>query len=55
MHFFVEVIVGVNKYQLANEDPVDVLSVDNTKVRESQVRIISTVSYHLETQDMKLI
>jgi len=32
-----EVIVGVNKYQLANEDPVDVLCVDNTKVRESQV------------------
>eukprot|EP00795_Rhopilema_esculentum_P014723 gene14723-5823_t len=32
-----EVIVGVNKYKLANEDPVDVLCVDNTKVRESQV------------------
>ena len=30
-------IVGVNKYKLANEDPVDVLCVDNTKVRESQV------------------
>ena len=35
--YFSEVIVGVNKYKLANEDPVDVLCVDNTKVRESQV------------------
>eukprot|EP00794_Sanderia_malayensis_P003392 gene3392-3882_t len=32
-----EVIVGVNKYKLANEDPVEVLCVDNTKVREGQI------------------
>ncbi|KAL1417103.1 hypothetical protein MTO96_027157 [Rhipicephalus appendiculatus] len=32
-----EVIVGVNKYRLEKEDPIDVLMVDNTKVRASQI------------------
>jgi|TARA_B110000444_G_scaffold260739_1_gene309021 methylmalonyl-CoA mutase len=32
-----EVIVGVNKYQLAEEPDVDVLDIDNTMVRESQI------------------
>ena len=33
-----EVIVGVNKYRLAKEEPLDVLMVDNAAVRESQIR-----------------
>ncbi|PIE15755.1 MAG: methylmalonyl-CoA mutase [Rhodobacterales bacterium] len=32
-----EVIVGVNKYRLEQEDPIDILDVDNVAVRESQV------------------
>src|SRR4051812_47074246 len=32
-----DVIVGVNKYRLAKEDPVDTREVDNVKVREQQV------------------
>jgi methylmalonyl-CoA mutase len=32
-----EVIVGVNKYRLAHEDPVEVLDVDNAAVRTSQI------------------
>ncbi|MCK6420473.1 MAG: methylmalonyl-CoA mutase [Aquabacterium sp.] len=32
-----DVIVGVNKYRLAKEDPVDILEVDNVKVREQQI------------------
>ncbi|WP_372605457.1 methylmalonyl-CoA mutase family protein, partial [Actibacterium sp.] len=32
-----EVIVGVNKFRLAKEDPIDILDVDNVAVRESQV------------------
>lgn len=32
-----EVIVGVNKYQLSEEAPLDILEVDNTAVREEQV------------------
>ena len=33
-----EVIVGVNKYRKDHEDPIDILDVDNVKVRESQIR-----------------
>ncbi|MBJ6370224.1 methylmalonyl-CoA mutase [Sedimentitalea arenosa] len=32
-----EVIVGVNKYRLQKEDELDILDIDNAKVRESQV------------------
>lgn len=32
-----DVIVGVNKYQLTKEDPIEVLDVDNAAVRESQI------------------
>ena len=32
-----ETIVGVNKYRLAEEAPLDILEVDNTAVREEQV------------------
>ena len=32
-----EVIVGVNKYRLAEEDPIDILDIDNNAVRESQI------------------
>jgi len=34
---FLETIVGVNKYRLAKEEAIDVLVVDNTRVREQQV------------------
>ncbi len=33
-----ESIVGVNKYRLKKEDPIDILEVDNTKVRISQIK-----------------
>ena len=32
-----EVIVGVNKYRLAKQDPIDILDIDNMKVREAQI------------------
>ncbi|HDR27732.1 methylmalonyl-CoA mutase [Rhodovulum sp.] len=32
-----EVIVGVNKFRLAKEDPIDILDIDNVKVRDSQI------------------
>ncbi len=32
-----DIIVGVNRYQLEKEDAMDILEVDNTKVRESQL------------------
>jgi methylmalonyl-CoA mutase len=38
-----EVIVGVNKYRLPREEPLDVREVDNGAVRESQVARLATV------------
>ena len=32
-----DIIVGVNRYQAEQEDAIDILEVDNTKVRESQI------------------
>ncbi|MEM8570721.1 MAG: methylmalonyl-CoA mutase [Pseudomonadota bacterium] len=32
-----DVIVGVNKYRLPEEDPIEILDIDNAKVRESQI------------------
>ncbi|WGH78048.1 methylmalonyl-CoA mutase [Jannaschia ovalis] len=32
-----DVIVGVNKYRRETEDPIDILDIDNDKVREAQV------------------
>ena len=32
-----DVIVGVNKYRLKEEAPIEVLEVDNTAVREAQI------------------
>jgi methylmalonyl-CoA mutase len=32
-----QVIVGVNNYRLEKEDPIDILEVDNTAVREQQI------------------
>lgn len=30
-------IIGVNEYRLAHEDPIDILEIDNTAVREQQI------------------
>ena len=33
-----ETLVGVNKYRLPKEDPIEILEVDNTAVRQSQIQ-----------------
>jgi methylmalonyl-CoA mutase len=38
-----DVIVGVNKYKLAKEDPVDSLSIDNVKVRDGQIERLKAI------------
>lgn len=38
-----EVIVGVNKYQLDQEEPVDVMTIDNTLVRKKQIEKLEKV------------
>jgi methylmalonyl-CoA mutase len=38
-----ETIVGVNKYRLEQEDPLEILDIDNTAVRESQLKRLHTL------------
>ncbi len=38
-----EAIVGVNKYRLAKEDHLDILDIDNVKVREAQVARLAAI------------
>lgn len=46
-----DIIVGVNRYQLEEEESIDILEVDNTKVRISQIaRIEQTKATRRETQ-----
>ena len=39
----VETIIGVNKYQLEEEEPIDILDIDNTLVRQKQIERIEQV------------
>ncbi|MBV8604534.1 MAG: methylmalonyl-CoA mutase [Pelomonas sp.] len=38
-----DVIVGVNKYKLAKEDPIEILEVDNHAVREQQIARLAAI------------
>jgi methylmalonyl-CoA mutase len=38
-----EVVVGVNKYRLEHQDPIDILDVDNVAVREAQVARLASI------------
>lgn len=38
-----DIIVGVNKYRLEKEDPLQILDVDNQKVRNSQIERLNTI------------
>jgi methylmalonyl-CoA mutase len=38
-----DVIVGINKYKLAKEDPIDILDVDNVMVREGQINRLKAI------------
>ncbi|MCA3263017.1 MAG: methylmalonyl-CoA mutase [Telmatospirillum sp.] len=38
-----EVVVGVNKYKLAEQEPIEIRDIDNTAVRESQIARLKAV------------
>ncbi|MEY2954030.1 MAG: methylmalonyl-CoA mutase [Pseudomonadota bacterium] len=38
-----DVIVGVNKYKLKKEDPIEILEVDNVKVRDGQIARLQAI------------
>ncbi len=45
-----ETIVGVNKYRLENEPPVDVREIDNTEVRRQQLARLETIKRERDPQ-----
>lgn len=48
-----EAIVGINKYRLAQEDPIEILSVDNTAVRNSQVARLQALRKNRDEQKVQ--
>ena len=48
-----DVIVGVNKYQLSEEDPLHILEVDNEAVRLSQIERLSNIKAKRNNVDVK--
>ncbi len=48
-----QVIVGVNKYRLPKEDPIDILEIDNTAVRNQQIERLGELRAHRDESDVK--
>ena len=42
----IDKIIGINEYRLEHEDPIEILDVDNTKVRESQIARLKELRAH---------
>jgi len=49
-----DAIVGVNKYRLEKEDPLEILEVDNTAVRESQIKRLQKLKAERNNADVQL-
>ena len=48
-----ETIVGVNKYRLAEEDPIDILDIDNAIVREAQIARLEQMKANRDEQEVQ--
>jgi methylmalonyl-CoA mutase len=48
-----QTIVGVNKYRLEKEDPIDILEVDNTAVRAQQIERLQQLRANRNEADVK--
>ena len=48
-----DIIVGVNKYQLDNEDPLEILEVDNQQVRKQQLERLETLRAERNSEKVK--
>ncbi len=48
-----QTIVGVNKYRLAHEEPIDILEIDNTEVRKEQIERLNDVKAHRDEAKVK--
>ncbi|MGB5946303.1 methylmalonyl-CoA mutase [Paenisporosarcina sp.] len=49
-----EIIIGVNKFRLSEEDPIDILNIDNTVVRQTQIDRIEKMKQTRNDNDVKL-
>ncbi|WP_269522303.1 methylmalonyl-CoA mutase [Coraliomargarita parva] len=49
-----ETIVGLNKYRLEKEDPLEILDIDNTAVRESQVARLKSLKAGRDNTAVKI-
>jgi len=47
-----ETIVGMNKYQLEEEEPIDILDIDNTVVREKQIERIENMKANRDEEEV---
>ena len=48
-----QTIVGINKYRLDHEDPIDILEIDNTEVRKEQIERLNEVKSHRDEAKVK--
>ncbi|MFA5713435.1 MAG: methylmalonyl-CoA mutase, partial [Bacteroidales bacterium] len=48
-----DTIVGLNKYRLEKEEPLEILDVDNTMVRESQIKRLKELRANRNESDVK--
>ncbi|MBR4468752.1 MAG: methylmalonyl-CoA mutase [Bacteroidales bacterium] len=48
-----ETIVGINKYRLDHEDPIETLEIDNTAVRESQIKRLKELRANRNEADVQ--
>ena len=49
----IDTIVGINRYRLEKEDPIDILDVDNTAVRESQIKRLNELRANRDEAKVK--
>jgi methylmalonyl-CoA mutase len=50
-----DTIVGVNKFKLEKEDPLDILEVDNTSVREAQVKRLNKLKAERNNEEVQVV
>ena len=48
-----QTIVGINKYRLDHEDPIDILEIDNTQVRKEQIERLEQVQANRDEAQVK--
>ncbi len=48
-----QTIVGINKYRLEKEDPIDILEIDNTAVREEQIKRLQELRANRDNEAVK--